>query len=143
MLIRHRSPSDEQCDVAIATLAQLLLQQNKVHEAVKMFEKSAEMARTEPELINALTYESATRAQIAFITAYPSYAEKVSVKSVNRNRLLALMSAACAARPGSQHASVIRSLCVNKQFFSETKLYREGSFCSTWNERQQINFRCF
>ena len=72
------SVSDEQCDVAIATLAQLLLQQNKVHEAVKMFEKSAEMARTEPELINALTYESATKAQIAFITAYPSYAEKVS-----------------------------------------------------------------
>ena len=77
-----------------------------------MFEKSAEMSRTEPELINALTYEcvstrailwpwtscvsrnvrsptlkadprfslglQATRAQIAFITAYPSYAEKVS-----------------------------------------------------------------
>lgn len=41
----------------MATLAQLLLQQNKVHEAVVMFGRSAEMSRTEPELINALTYE--------------------------------------------------------------------------------------
>lgn len=49
--------ADEQCDVAIATLAQLLLQQNKVHDAVTMFARSAEMARTEPELVNALTYE--------------------------------------------------------------------------------------
>lgn len=49
---------DPQCDVGVATLAQLLLQQNKVEDAVKMFEKSAEMARTEPELVNALTYEN-------------------------------------------------------------------------------------
>ncbi|ORY62858.1 mitochondrial outer membrane translocase receptor TOM70 [Leucosporidium creatinivorum] len=78
-ICRQAIAIDEQCDVAIATLAQLLLQQNKVHEAVKMFEKSAEMSRTEPELINALTYECATRAQIAFITAYPSYAEKLGL----------------------------------------------------------------
>ncbi|SCZ90329.1 BZ3500_MvSof-1268-A1-R1_Chr1-3g01920 [Microbotryum saponariae] len=70
---------DEQCDVAVATLAQLLLQQNKVHDAVKMFELSAQVSRTEPELINALTYECATRAQIAFIDAYPSYAEKLGL----------------------------------------------------------------
>ncbi|SGY34948.1 BQ5605_C002g01706 [Microbotryum silenes-dioicae] len=70
---------DEQCDVAVATLAQLLLQQNKVHDAVKMFELSAQVSRTEPELINALTYECATRAQIAFIEAYPSYAEKLGL----------------------------------------------------------------
>jgi predicted Zn-dependent protease len=48
---------DPTCDVAVATLAQLLLQQNKVEEAVKMFTRSAELARTEPELVNALTYE--------------------------------------------------------------------------------------
>ncbi|KAK4058141.1 TOM (translocase of outer membrane) complex component [Microbotryomycetes sp. JL221] len=78
-ICREAIDIDEQCDVAIATLAQLLLQQNKVHDAVKMFERSAEMARTEPELINALTYESATKAQIAFITAYPSYAEKLGL----------------------------------------------------------------
>lgn len=56
--VREALEIDPQCDVGIATLAQLLLQQNKVHEAVGMFARSAELSRTEPELINALTYEN-------------------------------------------------------------------------------------
>lgn len=62
---------DPGCDIAVATLGQLLLQQNKVKEAVKAFEKSAEIARTEPELVNALAYEAATKAQLDFIQKYP------------------------------------------------------------------------
>ncbi|BGP36980.1 TOM (translocase of outer membrane) complex component [Rhodotorula kratochvilovae] len=57
-ICREAVEIDPQCDVGVATLAQLLLQQNKVTEAVEMFERSAEMARTEPELVNALTYEN-------------------------------------------------------------------------------------
>lgn len=57
---------DPQCDIGVATLAQLLLQQNKVHEAVGMFARSAEMSRTEPELINALTYEN-----VRSLSVYP------------------------------------------------------------------------
>ena len=74
--VRAALEIDPQCDVGSATLAQLLLQQNKVQDAVGMFARSAELSRTEPELINALTYENATRAQIAFVTSYPSYAER-------------------------------------------------------------------
>lgn len=57
-ICREAIEIDPQCDVGVATLAQLLLQQNKVHDAVDMFEKSAGMARTEQELVNALTYEN-------------------------------------------------------------------------------------
>lgn len=57
-ICREAVDIDPQCDVGVATLAQLLLQQNKVHDAADMFAKSAEMARTEPELVNALTYEN-------------------------------------------------------------------------------------
>ncbi|KAF9005200.1 ADP/ATP carrier receptor [Cyathus striatus] len=46
---------DPECEAAVATVAQLYLQQRKVDEAVKMFEKHIEMARSEPELNNALT----------------------------------------------------------------------------------------
>lgn len=99
-ICREAIAIDPQCDVGVATLAQLLLQQNKVHEAVEMFEKAAEMARTEPELVNALTYENvspegvgsneenarmltsplpqATRAQLAFLRDYPEQASRVS-----------------------------------------------------------------
>ncbi|GAA5862832.1 hypothetical protein JCM5296_006788 [Sporobolomyces johnsonii] len=78
-ICREAIEIDPQCDVGVATLAQLLLQQNKVHEAVGMFQRSAEMARTEPELINALTYENATRAQLAFLRDYPTHSEKLGL----------------------------------------------------------------
>ncbi len=47
---------DPECEAAVATLAQLNLQQSKVGEAVKMFERQVELARSEPEVVNALTY---------------------------------------------------------------------------------------
>jgi import receptor subunit TOM70 len=61
---------DEACDVAVATYAQLLLQRNKIHEAVEMFRRGSALARTEPELVNSLNFELATSAQIAFIDNY-------------------------------------------------------------------------
>ncbi|KAK4689665.1 hypothetical protein P7C73_g431, partial [Tremellales sp. Uapishka_1] len=69
---------DSECDVAVATLAQLSLQQGKIDQAIMWFEKSAKLARTEPELINAITYEHASRAQQAFLKNYPEYAERLS-----------------------------------------------------------------
>ncbi|KPV78707.1 uncharacterized protein RHOBADRAFT_51141 [Rhodotorula graminis WP1] len=82
-ICREAVAIDEQCDVGVATLAQLLLQQNKVHDAVEMFERSAEMARTEPELVNALTYENATRAQLAFLSEYPEQATRLGLNRTN------------------------------------------------------------
>ncbi|GAA5915310.1 uncharacterized protein JCM6883_002394 [Sporobolomyces salmoneus] len=82
-ICREAIEIDPQCDVGVATLAQLLLQQNKVHEAVDMFERSAGMARTEQELVNALTYENATRAQLAFLRDYPTHSEKLGLNRTN------------------------------------------------------------
>ena len=45
-------------------MAQLLLTQGKVTEALKYFEKAAELSRTEGEIVNALQYAEATRTQI-------------------------------------------------------------------------------
>lgn len=52
---------DPECEAAVATLAQLSLQQGKIDVAMQMFERQAELARTEPELVNALTYEFVSR----------------------------------------------------------------------------------
>lgn len=70
-LCRKALEKDADCDVAVATLAQLSLQQGKIQDAIQYFERSAKIARTEPELINALTYENASRAQLKFIQEYP------------------------------------------------------------------------
>lgn len=48
---------DPECEAAVATLAQLSLQQSKIDRAVEMFTRQAELARNEPELLNALTYQ--------------------------------------------------------------------------------------
>ena len=69
---------DPDCDVAIATLAQLSLQQSKIPEAIDYFRRSADVARTEPELINAITYEYASRAQLQFIKDYPEQGAALS-----------------------------------------------------------------
>ena len=45
-------------------MAQLLLQQGNVTEALKYFERAAELSRTEGEIVNALSYAEATRTQL-------------------------------------------------------------------------------
>ncbi|KAG6885324.1 hypothetical protein C0993_003171 [Termitomyces sp. T159_Od127] len=48
---------DPECEAAVATLAQLNLQQSKIAKAAEYFKRQAELARSEPELQNALTYQ--------------------------------------------------------------------------------------
>ena len=69
---------DPDCDVAIATVAQLNLQQSKIPQAIEYFRRSAEVARTEPELVNAITYEQASLAQLNFIRDFPEQGAALS-----------------------------------------------------------------
>jgi len=69
---------DPECEAAVATLAQLSLQQGKIDVAVRMFERHTELARNEPELVNALTYQYASYAQLDFIKHYPDLASQLS-----------------------------------------------------------------
>lgn len=48
---------DAECEAAVTTLAQLSLQQGKVETAVQLFDRQAQLARSEPELVGALTYK--------------------------------------------------------------------------------------
>ncbi|KAL9597603.1 MAG: hypothetical protein Q9219_005042 [cf. Caloplaca sp. 3 TL-2023] len=68
---------DPECDIAVATMAQLLLQQGKVTEALKYFERAAELSRTEGEIVNALSYAEATRTQLEVQQKYPQLASRL------------------------------------------------------------------
>lgn len=68
---------DPECDIAVATMAQLLLQQGKVTEALKFFERAAELSRTEGEIVNALSYAEATRTQLEVQEKYPRLASRL------------------------------------------------------------------
>ncbi|POS86431.1 mitochondrial precursor protein-like protein import receptor tom70 [Erysiphe pulchra] len=74
---------DPLCDIAVATMAQLLLQQGKVSEALTYFERAAELARTENEIINALSYAEATRTQLAVQEKYPQLASRLQGMNLN------------------------------------------------------------
>ncbi|KAM3441990.1 hypothetical protein NHJ13734_002578 [Beauveria thailandica] len=69
---------DPECDIAVATMAQLLLQQNQVAKALNYFERAAELARTEGEIVNALSYAEATRTQVKVTEKYPQLAAKLA-----------------------------------------------------------------
>ncbi|KAG2038340.1 hypothetical protein BDR03DRAFT_955171 [Suillus americanus] len=69
---------DSECEPAVATLAQLSLQQGKIDHAVEMFKRQAELACSEPELINALTYQYASTSQLEFTRNYPEMAEQLA-----------------------------------------------------------------
>ena len=71
------SPVDPECDIAVATMAQLLLQQGKVPDALKYFERAAELSRTEGEIVNALSYAEATRTQLEVQEKYPQLASRL------------------------------------------------------------------
>ena len=58
-------------------MAQLLLQQGKVTEALKYFERAAELSRTEGEIVNALSYAEATRTQLEVSEKYPQLQQKL------------------------------------------------------------------
>ncbi|RPD58165.1 ADP/ATP carrier receptor [Lentinus tigrinus ALCF2SS1-7] len=68
---------DPECEAAVATLAQLSLQQGKIDVAMRMFDKQSQLARSEPELVNALTYQYATEAQVQFMHTYPDMAAQL------------------------------------------------------------------
>ena len=58
-------------------MAQLLLQQGKVTDALQYFEKAAELSRTEGEIVNALSYAEATRTQLEVQEKYPKLASRL------------------------------------------------------------------
>ncbi|KAI0821749.1 hypothetical protein BC628DRAFT_1412718 [Trametes gibbosa] len=68
---------DPECEAAVATLAQLSLQQGKIDVALRMFDRQSQLARSEPELISALTYQFATEAQVKFMQTYPEMAAQL------------------------------------------------------------------
>lgn len=54
-LMKKAVEVDSKCDVAYVQLANFLLQQGKVDESTNYFDKAIDLARTEAELVNAIT----------------------------------------------------------------------------------------
>ncbi|KAG2190787.1 hypothetical protein INT46_001339 [Mucor plumbeus] len=68
---------DPACDAAVASLAQILLEQGKPEEALKYYEMAINLARTEAELEHAISYVEATKTQTRFANDFPDAAAKL------------------------------------------------------------------
>jgi mitochondrial import receptor subunit TOM70 len=65
---------DPLSDIAYTQLAQLLLHQNKVGDAIASYEKAVEVSRTEAEVANAISCREAAVAQLHVMTSHPEVA---------------------------------------------------------------------
>ncbi|KAI8344914.1 hypothetical protein EDC96DRAFT_521951 [Choanephora cucurbitarum] len=68
---------DPACDAAVASLAQILLEQGKPEEALKYYKMAIDLARTEAELEHAISYVEATKTQTRFAKDFPDAAAKL------------------------------------------------------------------
>lgn len=55
---------DPACDAAVASLAQMLVEQDRPSEALNYYQKAIDLARTQTELEHAISYVEATKSQI-------------------------------------------------------------------------------
>ncbi|KAL9557253.1 hypothetical protein MBANPS3_001484 [Mucor bainieri] len=76
-LCKSALDADPACDAAVASLAQMLIEQDRPSEALVYYEKAIPLARTQPELEHAISYVEATKAQIRFAKEYPNAAAKL------------------------------------------------------------------
>jgi mitochondrial import receptor subunit TOM70 len=61
---------DADCDAAVATLAQFSLQQGLYDKAAEYLSRQAELARTEPELVNALSYKFVSPSSLLLVMIF-------------------------------------------------------------------------
>ena len=58
---------DPECEAAVATLAQISLQQGKVERAGELFRKQVDLARTEADIANALQFAYVRICSLSFL----------------------------------------------------------------------------
>ncbi|KAJ3371737.1 TOM (translocase of outer membrane) complex component [Allomyces arbusculus] len=71
-LLRTALEKDPRCDLVYVQLANFLLPQGKVDEAIKYFDKAIDLARTLPELVNAIMAKENVLAQYHVTQALPA-----------------------------------------------------------------------
>lgn len=84
-LCRKAVAIDPASDVAVGTLAQFCLQQGVPEEAIKLFERNAELARTPTEKIQAITFALAAKTQLRIAKERPILRERLELLSRIRN----------------------------------------------------------
>ena len=68
---------DPQSDIAMTQLAQLLCHQNKIEEAIGLYDKAIQVTRTKQEVLNIVSCREAALAQLFVVENYPNEIAKL------------------------------------------------------------------
>ncbi|KAI8607357.1 hypothetical protein BC830DRAFT_1073067, partial [Chytriomyces sp. MP71] len=76
-LCKKAAEVDPTCDIAYIQLAQLLIHQNRLEDALAAYDTAVGVTRTEPELVNAISCREACAAQLYVSKMYPDVYAKL------------------------------------------------------------------
>ncbi|KAJ1918956.1 TOM (translocase of outer membrane) complex component [Mycoemilia scoparia] len=77
-LIRDALEVDPECELAVAALSQIYLQMGMFEESLAMLRRAVELAKSEEEMISAITFRENTAAQYRFLKEHPELASKLA-----------------------------------------------------------------
>ncbi|KAJ2553303.1 TOM (translocase of outer membrane) complex component [Coemansia sp. RSA 1933] len=76
-LIRDALKVDSECELAIAALSQIYLQMGMFEESLTMLRRAVDLAKSEEEMVSAITFRETTAAQYRFMKEHPELLNKM------------------------------------------------------------------
>ncbi|KAJ2449663.1 TOM (translocase of outer membrane) complex component [Coemansia sp. RSA 2336] len=76
-LIREALKVDPECELAVAALSQIYLQMGMFEESLSMLRRAVDLAKSEEEMVSAITFRETTAAQYRFMKEHPELLNKM------------------------------------------------------------------
>ncbi|KAJ2391495.1 TOM (translocase of outer membrane) complex component [Coemansia sp. RSA 2559] len=76
-LIRDALKVDSECELAVAALSQIYLQMGMFDESLTMLRRAVDLAKSEEEMVSAITFRETTAAQFRFMKEHPELLNKM------------------------------------------------------------------
>ncbi|KAJ2238334.1 TOM (translocase of outer membrane) complex component [Coemansia sp. RSA 1722] len=76
-LIRDALRVDSECELAVAALSQIYLQLGMIEESLSMLRRAVDLAKSEEEMVSAITFRETTAAQFRFMSEHPELISKM------------------------------------------------------------------
>ncbi|KAJ2373367.1 TOM (translocase of outer membrane) complex component [Coemansia sp. RSA 2607] len=81
-LIRDALQVDPECELAVAALSQIYLQLGMFEESLSMLRRAVDLAKSEEEMVSAITFRETTAAQFRFMQEHPELLNKMMASAL-------------------------------------------------------------
>ncbi|KAJ2805120.1 TOM (translocase of outer membrane) complex component [Coemansia guatemalensis] len=81
-LIQNALAVDTECELAVAALSQIYLQLGMFEESLTMLRRAVDLAKSEEEMVSAITFRETTAAQYRFMKEHPELLNKMMMNAM-------------------------------------------------------------